>query len=178
MRYPYHHLRHPLIFYYAHPAVLYVNKLRVAGVLQTGINPAFESLFETGVDEMSWDDLSRSPVDWPPVAAVTEYRRAVYRLVANVIAGLGSLTLPALRGTAGWAVMLGCEHEHIHLETSTVLMRELPLSLLLKPPAWPAAYDATCAESCCTPDNPMVEVGACEVVVGKEKSFPSYGWDV
>ena len=27
---PYHRLRHPMIFYYAHPAVLYVNKLRLA----------------------------------------------------------------------------------------------------------------------------------------------------
>jgi hypothetical protein len=76
LRYPYHHLRHPLVFYYAHPAVLYVNKLRVAGLLQCGINPAFESLFETGVDEMSWDDLSRTPVTGhrsppsPSIAAV------------------------------------------------------------------------------------------------------------
>jgi hypothetical protein len=30
---PAHELRHPLIFYYGHPAVLYVNKLRVAGIL-------------------------------------------------------------------------------------------------------------------------------------------------
>ena len=27
---PYHHLRHPMIFYYCHPAALYINKLRVA----------------------------------------------------------------------------------------------------------------------------------------------------
>lgn len=44
---PYHNLRHPLIFYYAHPAVLYVNKLRVAGVLTQPINPYFETIFET-----------------------------------------------------------------------------------------------------------------------------------
>ena len=30
---PYHHLRHPMIFYYCHPAALYINKLRVAGLL-------------------------------------------------------------------------------------------------------------------------------------------------
>jgi 5-histidylcysteine sulfoxide synthase len=178
LRYPYHHLRHPLVFYYAHPAVLYINKLRVAGFLQCGVDPAFESLFETGVDEMSWDDLSRTPVDWPPISAITEYRRAVYKVMSNAIAGISSLTLPALRGTVGWAIMLGCEHERIHIETSTVLIRELPLSLVLQPPAWPAAYDASSADSCCTPDNPMIEVGAREVVVGKDSSFPSYGWDV
>ena len=32
---PYHQLRHPLVFYYGHPASLYINKLRVAGVTKT-----------------------------------------------------------------------------------------------------------------------------------------------
>ena len=34
---PFHRLRHPLIFYYGHPAVLYVNKLRLLDLL---INPS------------------------------------------------------------------------------------------------------------------------------------------
>jgi len=51
---PVHNLRHPMIFYYGHPAALYINKLRVAGLLQQPINPYFEIIFETGVDEMSW----------------------------------------------------------------------------------------------------------------------------
>ena len=34
LRLPSHGLRHPLIFYYGHPAALYVNKLRAAGILQ------------------------------------------------------------------------------------------------------------------------------------------------
>ena len=29
---PYHQLRHPMVFYYCHPAALYINKLRVAGL--------------------------------------------------------------------------------------------------------------------------------------------------
>jgi len=115
---------------------------------------------------------SRTPVDWPPIAAITEYRRCVYRLISSTIAGLDNLALPALRGTLGWAVMLGCEHERIHIETSTVLIRELPLALVLKPAAWPAAYDAACAESSFTPENPMIQVDTRRVVVGKDESFP------
>lgn len=34
LRMPAHGLRHPLMFYYGHPAALYVNKLRAAGILQ------------------------------------------------------------------------------------------------------------------------------------------------
>lgn len=36
------------MFYYGHPAVLYVNKLRVAGLLQGPINEYFEGIFEVG----------------------------------------------------------------------------------------------------------------------------------
>ena len=43
---PVHGLRHPQIFYYGHTPCLYVNKLRVAGVLDGPVNAYFESIFE------------------------------------------------------------------------------------------------------------------------------------
>jgi hypothetical protein len=49
---PPHGLRHPQIFYYGHTACLYVNKLRLNGVLSKPVNAYFESIFEIGVDEM------------------------------------------------------------------------------------------------------------------------------
>jgi hypothetical protein len=64
---PYHNLRHPMVFYYGHPAVLYINKLRVAGLLTEPVNEYFEHIFETGVDEMAWDDLSKNDMLWPMV---------------------------------------------------------------------------------------------------------------
>lgn len=57
---PVHGLRHPQIFYYGHTACLYVNKLRVSGVLDKPVNPYFESIFEVGVDEMLWDDMHKN----------------------------------------------------------------------------------------------------------------------
>jgi hypothetical protein len=49
-------LRHPLIFYYGHTAVFFMNKLIVSGVLspKDRINPYFEQVMAIGVDEMSW----------------------------------------------------------------------------------------------------------------------------
>lgn len=44
LRQPYHQLRHPKIFYYGHPAVVYVNKFRVAGLLEGGIDPFIEQV--------------------------------------------------------------------------------------------------------------------------------------
>lgn len=64
---PYHNLRHPLIFYYGHPAAVYINKLRVAGLLTVPVNPIYEAIFETGVDEMSWDDMSKNEMEWPSI---------------------------------------------------------------------------------------------------------------
>lgn len=44
-----------------------------------------------------------------------------------------------------WALFMGFEHERIHLETSSVLMRELPLRLLRRPRQWPAYHPSTTA---------------------------------
>lgn len=43
-RQPYHQLRHPMVFYYVHPAVLYINKFRVAGLLDEGIDQYIEQV--------------------------------------------------------------------------------------------------------------------------------------
>ena len=50
-------LRHPLIFYFGHTATFFINKLLLAGLIERRINPAFESMFAIGVNEMSRDDL-------------------------------------------------------------------------------------------------------------------------
>jgi hypothetical protein len=61
-----------MIFYYGHPAALYVNKLRVAGLLSEPVNTEFEHIFETGVDEMAWDDLSKNDMMWPMVRTTSQ----------------------------------------------------------------------------------------------------------
>eukprot|EP00960_Hanusia_phi_P069606 767132-Hanusia_phi.AAC.6 len=85
LRSPWHQLRHPLIFYYGHVACLYINKFRVAGLLKEGVNEYMEQIMETGVDEMSWDDLSKNEMEWPELREVTEYRRTVYNIVKDGI---------------------------------------------------------------------------------------------
>lgn len=87
--------------------------------------PALQ-LFETGVDEMSWDDLSRARDDWPPVRDVTEYRRKAYKVIRGVIEKHPALDKQDIGwGDMGWAVFMGFEHERIHIETSSVLIREV-----------------------------------------------------
>ena len=47
------------------------------------------------------------------------------------------------------------EHERIHIETSSVLMRELPVSLLRRPPQWPAYHPSVADAERVPPANDM-----------------------
>eukprot|EP00043_Microstomoeca_roanoka_P002639 m.39514 g.39514 ORF g.39514 m.39514 type:complete len:861 (-) comp11615_c0_seq1:44-2626(-) len=184
---PYHNLRHPKIFYYAHPASVYVNKCRVAGLIREPINEYYEHIFETGVDEMQWDDLSKNDMKWPTVDEVRVYRKAVYDAVVDLIDNHPAFeTIGQLEASPFWAIVMGTEHEKIHLETSSVLMRELPLKLVRKPenfpPLHPSASTGLSAEQEPVagkdfPINQFIEVEGGEVVLGKPRDFPSYGWD-
>lgn len=164
-------LRHPLIFYLGHTAVFYVNKLIMGKALAARLNPRFESMFAIGVDEMSWDDLDERHYDWPRVAEVRDYRRRVREVVDQRIRAL-PLTLPIGWESPFWIVMMGIEHSRIHLETSSVLLRQLPLELLRESEHWPL-----CPERGEPPANELVAVPGGIVELGKPAGHPLYGWD-
>ncbi|MFO7902807.1 MAG: DinB family protein, partial [Pirellulaceae bacterium] len=164
-------LRHPLIFYFGHTAVFYINKLILAKLVNQRINPTFESLFAVGVDEMSWDDLNEEHYDWPSVQAVQDYRNRVRQAVDHVIRTM-PLRMPITWDNPWWGIMMCIEHARIHLETSSVLIRQLPLEHVRRHPLW-----NICRESGTVPMNELLDVPAGQVVLGKEKNHPLYGWD-
>ena len=164
-------LRHPLIFYLGHTAVFFINKMVLARLLDKHINPAFESMFAVGVDEMSWDDLNDAHYDWPTSAAVFEYRKKVRQKIDEMVLHM-PLTLPISWDNPFWIIMMGIEHERIHLETSSVLIRQLPLALLSPHSEW-----QICEERGEVPENSLLPVSEGKVVLGKEKEHPLYGWD-
>jgi len=164
-------LRHPLIFYLGHTAAFYINKLIVAKIIDERINPRFESMFAIGVDEMSWDDLNDAHYDWPTVTEVQAYRDQVRTLVDRVIETL-PLTLPIDWDNPWWAIMMGIEHSRIHLETSSVIIRRLPLDQVRRLPLW-----EICPESGEAPPNRLLPVAGGKVALGKAKDHPLYGWD-
>jgi 5-histidylcysteine sulfoxide synthase/putative 4-mercaptohistidine N1-methyltranferase len=175
---PDHHLRHPLVFYFCHPAVFYINKLRVAGLIDNPVNLRFEQLFEAGVDEMSWDDMSKNEMKWPEIEEIREYRKTVYQLIRNMIETHPEFSTekqPFLQNSKAWAFVMAMEHERIHLETSSVLMRELPLQFVKTPLGWPdLKLESSQAKA---PDNALVTVESGHVTLGKPKDFPTFGWD-
>lgn len=164
-------LRHPLIFYFGHTATFFVNKLLLAGLLTQRINPRFESMFAVGVDEMSWDDLNDDHYDWPSVAEVKAYRQQVKKAV-NQLIQKAPLQLPINWENPWWAIMMGIEHEQIHLETSSVLIRQQQLQWVQPHSAWPA-----CDTSGSAPENTVLPVDAGLVKLGKSFDDEYYGWD-
>ena len=164
-------LRHPLIFYFGHTATFFVNKLVLAGLLRERIQPRFESMFAIGVDEMSWDDLGETHYDWPRVEEVRAYRRQVRAAVDALIATL-PLTLPITWAHPWWPILMGIEHETIHLETSSVLIRQHALDYVQTHSAW-----VPCRDTGPAPGNELVAVPAGSVRLGKSHDDLHYGWD-
>jgi len=188
IRPPYHELRHPLIFYYGHPAVLYYNKMRLAGLVKEPIDLYLEKILETGVDEMSWDDMSKNQMIWPDVQTVREYRQKVYNVIVNSIRTHPDLEFSPERNiktkSPFWSLFMGFEHEKIHFETSSVLIRELPLGLVDCPTYWAPMHDSAKNKTPSKPtagvDYPQsnwVRLNETKVAWGKPLNAASFGWD-
>ena len=163
--------RHPMIFYFGHTATFYVNKLLLMQIIDARINPHFESVFAVGVDEMEWDDLEESNYRWPKVSEVRAYREDVKALVLELIETL-EFTLPIDEKSPMWTLLMGIEHEKIHIETSLVLHRQMPIESIKK-----SQYFPLCKESGDAPENELVTINARDVRLGKERTHHLYGWD-
>ncbi len=165
-------LRHPLIFYLGHTATFFVNKLVLAGVIPNRIDPKMESTFAVGVDEMSWDDLDTTHYDWPTVPAVFAYRETIRKMVDQLITDL-PLTLPINWESPWWTILMGVEHERIHLETSSVLIRQHKLEFVKSHDEW-----QHCEKTGVAPENKFVDVAAGKIQIGESQATQKYySWD-
>ncbi len=164
-------LRHPLIFYFGHTATFFINKLILAKLITQRIDPKLESIFAVGVDEMSWDDLNEKNYEWPSVKETRLYRDKV-RIVVNELIDTLPLTLSIDWKSPFWVIMMGCEHERIHLETTSVLIRQLPIECVQSLQEW-----KICTDSAKAPNNELLDVKGGTVKLGKSKEDDFYSWD-
>jgi 5-histidylcysteine sulfoxide synthase/putative 4-mercaptohistidine N1-methyltranferase len=165
-------LRHPLVFYLGHTAVFYINKLNIARIISTRINAEFESMFAVGVDEMSWDDLNQAHYNWPPIPDVRAYRDKVRAFMLELINTLPMPQDGITWDSPWWAIIMGIEHQRIHLETSSVLIRHLPIDKVRQLEFWYICHEAGEA-----PENALLDVPGAEFDLGKSYDDPLYGWD-
>ncbi len=163
--------RHPLMFYFGHTAAFFINKLMVANVIDKRINAEYENTFAVGVDEMRWDDLEKIHYKWPSVDEAKAYRAKVRKLVEELIETL-PLTLPIKQEDPMWIILMGIEHERIHIETSSVLHRQLPLEMAKPHKDFPVFSGDISAHR-----NSMVSIEGKIISLGKDENHHLYGWD-
>lgn len=164
-------LRHPLVFYFGHTATFFINKLILAKQIDKRINPTYESIFAIGVDEMSWDDLNQANYKWPRIADIRAYRASVKEKVLALIETM-PLVLPITWESPFWAILMGIEHERIHLETSSVLIRQLPLEWVK-----PNSFWKVCPFDTPVVENELIPVQGATLRLEKKKEDALYGWD-
>ena len=164
------YLRHPLIFYYGHTYTFFINKLILAGLITKRVNPQFESMFAVGVDEMGWDDVNEKNYHWPSPAEVKVYRKSVRLVIDELISSL-PLNLPIDWESQWWPILMGIEHERIHLETSSVLIRQHALQFVKSSADWAPCQSVDAI----APVNSLVDIPAVEIQLSKSTDY--YGWD-
>ena len=167
-------LRNLLIFYLGHSAVFYINKLISVSLLTERINSHFERLFEIGVDPEKPDEIANifDNLRQADVAEVWQYRQKAYDKISEFINTI-AIALPINPDHPLWALMMAIEHQYIHIETSSMLIRQLPIEQLQRPASWQYA-----PANGYTKQNEMIEVVGDTVRLGKPQDSNIYGWDI
>jgi 5-histidylcysteine sulfoxide synthase len=144
------------------------------GLLSESLNPEYEVLFEIGVDPEIPAELNQAiaHVQWPDVAAVWEYRDKAYSVISELIHKI-QINLPIHQNHPLWSLIMGIEHQRIHIETSSMLIRQLPVERVELPRLWKYA-----PSNGYTPKNEMIAVAAGVVKLGKADDSDTYGWDI
>jgi len=163
--------RHPMIFYFGHTATFFINKLILMRIIDKRVDARFESIFAVGVDEMAWDDVDAKGYAWPSVDEVRAYRAKVKKIVGELIINL-ELELPIKKNSPMWVILMGIEHERIHIETSLVLHRQMPLEFVKN-----VKELNICTHSSEAPKNGMIKINSAQIKLGKSTSHNLYGWD-
>ena len=164
--------RHPMIFYFGHTATFFVNKLMVSGFIDKRVDAKFEATFAIGVDEMKWDDMDSKHYSWPSVDEVKEYRVKVKKFIIEFIDKL-DFTLPIKQDDPLWIIMMGIEHERIHIETSTVLHKQLDLKYIKD--NGELKYALSSDKNI---NNELIDIKGETISLGKgDSDLDFYGWD-
>lgn len=128
-------------------------------------------MFAIGVDEMSWDDLNATHYDWPNVEDIKDYRKKVCTRVNQFIDEM-PLPLPITQADPAWVILMGIEHERIHLETSSVIIRQLHLTDVTPHDNW-----KPCLDDGVSPNNTLLSISGRTVSLGRKEDDQTYGWD-
>lgn len=164
-------LRNPLIFYLGHTAAFYINKFLLAGLISEGVHNDWDHLFAVGVDPDLPENLDVAST-WPSVKEVRAYRKTIFNIIHEVIDNAELTDLPITQDSPYWALMMALEHDRIHFETSSMLIRQLDVELVCRPDNWDYAPSFGNISK-----NEWIQMKGGSVPIGKPNDSNLYGWD-
>jgi iron(II)-dependent oxidoreductase len=163
-------LRHPFIFYEGHIPAFSFLTLNERALGETPLDPAFERLFERGIDPGSVQAAAKHlRADWPSRAGVQAFGLACDERIQRAIAS-ARLEDPAVpRLTRAQALYTILEHEQMHHETLVYIVHQLE-----------SAHKTAIAQihrDSPPAANPMRAVGAGTATLGAGRDEIAFGWD-
>ena len=151
--------RHRLIFYLGHFEAFDWNLLARRSLNAPSFHPAFDSLFERGIDPPPGQAPADSPRDWPTEAEVEQYNAKARAWIDSHLEDFDPRVL-----------QMAIEHRHMHAETFAYLLHGLPYDKKRAP------FDATQPVSARpAPTNPMLAIDSGCVTLGQSQDH--FGWD-
>ncbi len=163
-------LRHPFAFYEGHIPAFSFLVLNERGLGQEALDPAFERLFERGIDPGSLDEARRHErADWPDRAAVAAFAAQCDARVIEALASakIEDAAVPRLaRAQAPYTIL---EHESMHQETTLYIVHELDYGRKQRVTAVHADHSLAPAE--------MRDVAAGVATLGAGRDEIAFGWD-
>jgi 5-histidylcysteine sulfoxide synthase len=162
-------LRNPLIFYYGHTAAFFINKMKMAGLIKSGLNTHFDEIFAKGVDPNLQEDFNNVDL-WPSLEEVHSYRKSVRKIVLDTIEAIDVDSIN--EESPYWALLMGIEHDRIHFETSSVLIRQLSDHLVTRPEDWNYA-PSNVSEN----ENEWISYEGGVVTLGRGNESDIFAWD-
>lgn len=190
-------LRHPPIFYMGHTAAFYINKLHLGKFIVDRIDPMLEMQMAVGVDEMSWDDLDSNSYVWASgeearadperatdfLQRVLDFRLEVRQRIDKRMQS-EPMVWPITKDSFWYVILMAIEHDRIHLETSSCILRQASMSCVQPNPYFPVckhgrfSTDANSTAAQSIPPNNLIPVETGTTRIGREWSdTKTYGWD-
>lgn len=189
-------LRHPPIFYIGHTASFYTNKLNLGKFIEKRWDPELEMQTAVGVDEMSWDDWDSNSYAWPSgeeaeadpehardfLQRCMELRAETRKLVNQAIDQHPAPEFPITSDSFWWVILMGIEHDRIHLETSSCILRQAAPRLIQSHPLWKVCQDGNFSLSSevakMAPQNHFVQIPEGTTRLGRKwEGTSTWGWD-
>ncbi len=164
--------RHRIVFYIGHLEAFDWNLLHARVVGLKAFHPEFDRLFAFGIDPVGGGLPNDQPSDWPSIAAVREYVRAIRNVLDDKITdALANSVAPVPNGfPLNTLLNVAIEHRLMHAETLAYMLHQMPLDRKVL-----QSETLQLVASAVTPRS--IEIPAGKVTLGLARSSGLFGWD-